>query len=330
MDQTLYARSDLDECTIVGHHHNLTLHVVAYLQVRIQSIPRMRSQLLQTESNTLLLVVEIQDNHVDLLIQFHNFVRIVYAAPRQVGNVDQTVYATQVDEYTIAGDVLDGTFQYLALLQLADDFLLLLLQLGLDESLVADNNILVLLIDFHNLEFHGLTHENIIVTNRFNVNLAAGQEGLDAKHVNNHTALSAALNESLNDFFILQSLVDTIPRTACTSLLVRENQLTLLVLLVLDVNLNCVTNLQVWIVAEFAGGNDTIALEADVDYNLALVHSNYGTVDHIVVTNFVQRAFVGLCLSLAALACVVVTIGVCFPIEVFQWSNISKICHTDN
>ncbi len=61
----------------------------------------MRSELLQTESDTLLLIVEIKDNNVELLIEFNHFLRIAYAAPRQVSDVNQTVYATQVDEYAV-------------------------------------------------------------------------------------------------------------------------------------------------------------------------------------------------------------------------------------
>ena len=113
MDQTLYARSDLNECSVVSHNNYLTLNVVTNLQVSIQSIPRMRSQLLQTQCDTLLLVIEVKDNNVDLLIQLNDFLGIVNAAPAEVCNVNKTVYATQVDEYTVRGDVLNGTLKYL-------------------------------------------------------------------------------------------------------------------------------------------------------------------------------------------------------------------------
>ena len=80
----------------------------------------------------------------------------------------------------------------------------------------------------------------------------------------------------------------------------REDELALLVLLVLNVHLNGVTYLQVGVVAEFAGRYDTIALEADVHHYLALVHCDYGAINHVVVTYLVQRASVGLFLCLAA------------------------------
>jgi len=131
----------------------------------------MRSQLLQTKSDTLLLVVEVEDNHVDLLVQVNDLFRMRNTAPRKVCDVDQTVYAAQVDEYAVRGDVLDSTFQYLTFFQFRDDIFLLLLKLGLDKSLVRNDNVLEFLVDLNDLEFHCLTNEYVVVADRFNIDL---------------------------------------------------------------------------------------------------------------------------------------------------------------
>ena len=220
MDQALYARSYLYERSVVGHHYHAAFHVVAHLQVGIQSVPRMRSELLQAECDTLLLLVEVEYHHVDLVVEVYYLVRIAYAAPRKVGDVNQSVYASQVYEYAIRSDVLDGSFQDLSLLQLADDFLALLLQLSLDESLVGDNHVAELLVDFHYLELHGLAHEDIVIPDGVYVDLATRQEGLYAKYVYDHATLGAALDVSLYNLLLFQSLVDTIPALAQASLLV--------------------------------------------------------------------------------------------------------------
>ena len=115
MDQTLYAGSDLNKCAVVGDNNNLTLNVVANFEVSIQGIPRMRSELLQAESNALLLVVEVEDNDINLLVELYNLVGIVYAAPRQVGDVDESVNTAEVNEYTVSSDVLNGTLEDLTL-----------------------------------------------------------------------------------------------------------------------------------------------------------------------------------------------------------------------
>ena len=45
----------------------------------------------------------------------------------------------------------------------------------------------------------------------------------------------------------------------------RKNELTALVLLVLNINLYLVTSLELWVVTEFRSRDDTIALVADVN-----------------------------------------------------------------
>ena len=56
---------------------------------------------------------------------------------------------SQVDEYAVRGDVLDSTLEYLAFFELGDDFAFLLLELGLDEGFVRNDNVLELGVDFH-------------------------------------------------------------------------------------------------------------------------------------------------------------------------------------
>ena len=97
MDQTLYARSNLDECTVIGHNDNLALDNVANLEVGIQRIPWVRSELLETKSDTLLLIIKVKNNNVDLLVKLNDLLRIAYAAPAEVCDMDKTVNTAQVD-----------------------------------------------------------------------------------------------------------------------------------------------------------------------------------------------------------------------------------------
>ena len=85
--------------------------------------------------------------------------------------MNQTVYAAQVDEDAVRGDILNGTLEYLSFFKLADDFFFLLFQFGFDKSLVRNNDILEFLVDFNDLEFHSLSYEYIVVADRFHVDL---------------------------------------------------------------------------------------------------------------------------------------------------------------
>ena len=327
MDETLHARSNLDECAVVGHDDDLALDLVANLEVGIQGIPGMGSELLQSEGDALLLLVEVEDDDVELLVELHNLLRIADAAPAEVCDVDETIDTTEVDEHTVGGDVLDSALEHLTLLQLGDDFFLLCLQLGLDEGLVADDDIAIFLIDLHDLELHRLANEDIVVADGLDINLAAGQECLDAKDVNNHATLGAALDVTLDDFLILQSGIDALPTLGGTCLLVGENELTLLVLLILDIHLYNVTDLQLGIVAELTDGDDAVALVADVHDYLTLVDANDRAIYDIVVIDACEALVISCLLLLTALRRLRCALLVAFPVEVVEGLNVLCFCH---
>ena len=117
VNQTFYAVSDLNECSVVCHNDNLTVHFVTNFEVSVELLPRMRSELFETESDAFLLFVEVKDNDVDLLVELNDFFRIGYAAPAQVSDVNKTIYATEVNEDAVVSDVLNHTFENLTFLE---------------------------------------------------------------------------------------------------------------------------------------------------------------------------------------------------------------------
>ncbi len=326
VDESFNTRSNLDEGSIVSHNDNLALHVVAHLQVLVECIPWVRSELLQAECNALLLVIEVEDNDIDLLVERNHLVRVADASPREVCDVDESVNTAQVDEYAVRSDVLDGSFENLTLFELADDFFLLCFQLSLDERLVGNDNVAELLVDLDDLELHRLAYEYVVVAYRMNVNLATRQEGFDTEDVDNHTALGAALDEALDNFVVVQSLVDALPALAQTSLLVAEYQLTFLVFLVLYIHLYGVAYLQIRIVTELRSRNDTIALVTDVDNNFLLVNADYLTFNNLMVSYFVEGFVVGFFKVFLARSygCAVLEL---FPVEVVQRLYVFKVRH---
>ena len=119
MDKTLNTWLNLYECAVVSDENYLTLNLVTYLEVCIECLPRVLAKLLETESDTLLRLIEVEDNDVDLLVESNNFLWVVDTSPREVCDVDKSVYATEVNEYTVTSDVLDCTLEYLTLLSCA-------------------------------------------------------------------------------------------------------------------------------------------------------------------------------------------------------------------
>ena len=330
VDQALYARSDLDERTVIGHDDHLALDLVADFEVGIERLPRVRGELFETQRDTLLGLVEVEDHDLELLIELHDLLGMVHTTPRQVGDVNQAVHAAQVDEHAVGGDVLDRTFEDLALFELRHDDLLLSLQLGLDERLVRNDHVAELLVDLHHFELHGLVYIYVVVANGLHVDLRTGQERLDAEHVDDHTALRAALDVTLDDFVLLQRFVDTVPRLELPGFLVRKGQLAVLVLGRLHVDFDLVAYLQVGVVAELRYGDDTLALIADIDDNLALVDTRYGSLDHFADVDVRKRLVV----SLGDLGFVlVVHAQVVFkgvPVEIFVCNYILYFFHCGN
>ena len=143
--------------------------------------------------------------------------------------MDKTVYATKVDEYTIRSDIFNGTFKDLTFFKFADDVFLLLFKFSFDKSFVRNNNVFEFVVDFNNFEIHSFVYVNIVVTDRFNVDLRSWKECFNTEYVNNHTAFSTTFDVTFNDFVVVKSLINAIPRLSATSFFVRKYKLTFFV-----------------------------------------------------------------------------------------------------
>ncbi len=316
VDKTFYAGSNLEECTVVSHNDNFAFNLVANLKVCVKCIPWMGMELFEAEGDTFFVVVEVEDNDVELLVESHNLAGVVYAAPREVGDVDKTIYATEVDEYAVRSDVLDGAFEYLTFFEFRDDFAFLLLELGFDKSLVRYNNVAELFVDFNDTEFHCLANEDIVVTDGLNVDLRTGEECLDAEDVNDHATFCAAFDVTLDDFVVFEGGVDTLPRAACACFLVRKDELTFAVFLILDENFHFVADLDVGVVAELAHGDNAVRFVVDVNHSLTFVEGDDGTFDYFFVFYGIERFLIGVLELFVRTLTFGVAMLVCFPIEI--------------
>ena len=271
MDETLDTGLDLHECTVVGDKDHLALDGVTDLEVGVEVVPRMGSKLLVAEGDPLLLRVELLDDHLDLLVEGDNLFGIVDPSPGKVGDVDETVNTAEIDEYTVVGDVLDGSFKDLSLLELADELSPALLLLCLEKSLVGYDDVAELLVDLDDLEVHCLVDISIVVADRLDVNLGTRKECLDSEYIDDHAALGAGLDEALDDLVVVASLIDTVPGLEGASLLVGKDQLTLSVLCGLYIDLNFVANFEVRVVTELRSRDDTFALVTYIYDNLSIL-----------------------------------------------------------
>lgn len=326
VDEAFDTGGDFYKCAVVGHNDNFAFDLIANFEIGVEGIPRMGLELLETEGDALLLVVKVENNDVEFLVELYDFGGVCNASPGEVGDVDKAVDAAQVDECAVADDVLDGAFEYLAFLELGDDFFLLSFEFGFDEGLVGYNDVFVFFVDFGHFEFHGLAHVHIVVADGLNVDLRSGEEGFDAEYVDNHAAFGAAFDKAFDDFVVGKCGADAFPSACCTSFLVGEDELTLLVFLVFDEYLYSVADFDVGVVAEFAHGDDAVALVADVNHCFALVQGDDGTFDYILVLDGVERFVIGTGEFLARFGAGGFAVFVGIPIEVFD-RGVFKFCH---
>ena len=163
-------------------------------------------------------------------------------SPAKICDVNQTVYATQVDEYTVRSDILNSSFKYLSFFEFGDNIFFLLFQFCFDESFVRNNDIFEFLVNFYHLEFHSFAHEYIVISNRFNIDLRTRQEGFDTEYINDHTAFGTAFDKPFNDFIVFKSRVNTIPRTGSTRFFVRKHQLAFFIFLTFNIHFDSVSD----------------------------------------------------------------------------------------
>ena len=186
------------------------------------------------------------------------------AGPGHVGDVKESVDAVEIEEGPEVGDVLDGSLDLVAGAHGAEELLAALTALGLDEFATAEDYVLAVLVELHDLEVVGVAHELGEILRGIDVHLGGGEEGLHAD-VDDQAALDDGLDSALDDAFGLEQLHDLGPVLALRSFLLGENDHSLVVFEALEENLDLVSDLDFVRIIEFGCGDHTLGLVADVD-----------------------------------------------------------------
>ena len=209
--QAFDAGFEFDERAVVGNVRDLAEQTGRLWVAAVHAHPWVVAHLLQTQRDTVLFGVELQDLGSDFLASSHHFGWVTHAAPCHVGDVQQAVDAAQVHERTVFGDVLDHALNDGAFLEGFHQLGALFAHGGFHHSAAAQHHVVALAVQLDDLEFHGLVFVRRQILDRTCIDQRTGQECADAVDQNGQTALDLAAGRASDEFAGFQGLFQAHP-----------------------------------------------------------------------------------------------------------------------
>src|SRR5690606_29933207 len=152
VDQALDAILDASERTEVGELRDRGLDQLPDLVGARNAAPRLRLGALDRQGDLALVGVDAEDVHVHFLANLEQFAWVADTAPAQLGEVNESVSAPNVDEGAKVADRGDATRADLALLELLDELLLHRVTPLLDGLPLRKDEAIAVPVDFNDLE----------------------------------------------------------------------------------------------------------------------------------------------------------------------------------
>jgi hypothetical protein len=208
--------------------------------------------------------------------------------PGQLGDVHQTVHATQVHEGTEVDDGGDDALADLPLLQLVEE-VGAHCGLGLFQPGAAgQDHVVAVLVQLDDLGFELLTDVGSQVADATHLDEGGGQEAAQPD-VEDEATLDDLDDGAGDDAVLFLDLLDVAPGALVLCALLGQDQAAFLVLLGEDQGLHGVPDLDhvcridIVLDGELAGGDDTLGLVADVQEDLVVVDLDDLTLNEVTV-----------------------------------------------
>ena len=269
VDEAFDALLELDERAVVGDREDAAADLGAD-RVALDGVePGVRRELLEAERDALLFLVELEDLDLDLVANVDEVAGVGETAPAHVGDVEQAVEAAHVDECAVVGEVLDDAGEDAALFEGGEGDRLLGVLLFLEDLLAGDDDVAALLVELDDADFDLGADVAVEVADGANLDLRAGQEGLDAD-VDGETTLDAGDDHALDGGLGVGGLFELVPHLVTQRLLVAD-EVAALRLLALDHHFDGVADLELGgavVVEHLLQRNESLGLEADIDHHV--------------------------------------------------------------
>ena len=283
VDQAFDARLEFHERAVIGDVGDAALQLRADRVLGGNAFPGIGLKLLHAEADALRLGIEAHDLDVDRLADVERFRGMVDAAPRDVGDVQQTIDATEVHERTVIGDVLHDTLQNLAFLEVGDEFAAGFRAALFEHRATRDDDVAAGAVHLQNLERLRRAHERANVAHRTDVDLAARQERDGAIEIDGETTLHTAEDHAGDALVVLELLFERGPRFFALRLLAAQHRFAVLVFHALEEHLDHIADLDFSLAGratELTQGHAAFGLQANINEGKFAVDTDNGAGEH--------------------------------------------------
>ena len=253
------------ERAVSNQLRDLAANAVAHRITSFDVFPRVVLKLLQTQGNPLLVAVHFQNHQIQRLANRHHLARVRQAAPRHVGDVQQSVHPVEVHEHTKVGDVLGNPGDLVARSDGIQELLALFGALGLDDFAAGKNDVFAVVVDLDDLELEHFANVLVEIFRWNDVHLAARQERFHA-HIDHQAAFDHRLDLAFDQSALLEDFDNLLPVLLVGGFFFRQDHHALVVFQFLEENLDFVADLDVFVL-KFVGGNSAFRLVTDIDQN---------------------------------------------------------------
>ncbi len=277
VDQAFDTIFQLHEGAVIGDVGNLALEACTNRITDVDAIPRVGTKLLHAERDTLGVRVDLDDLDFDFLTNFHNLRRMIDPLPAHVGDVQEAVDTTQVNERTIIGDVLDDTLADVALCHVGNDLCALFGTALFEDCATRDNNVAASTVQLEDLEWLDFAHQWANVANRADVHLATRKEGVHTAKVDREATFDAAGNSTFDGLFGVEAFFQFDPALFAAGLVTGQDSVAKGVFDAIKVDINDVASFRLLVFhREFFDRDAAFGLQTDINQHGVIVDTNDG------------------------------------------------------
>ena len=219
------------------------------------------------------------------------------AYPADVCDVEQTVYAADVNECTEVCESLNNTLDNCALFEAFEQLLFFSSSLILENFLVRKDESLLTLVNVNDLNFQSLTCKCVEIFNVLEGQLRSGDECVVTFELGEYAALDRLGNLASINLVLVQFFYELLPLSLVFNLLAGKSYITFAIVESDNFCTDFITGLEelceclIVIDSKVFFSDDTIRFIANVNANFVIRNLNYDAVNELSSPNFFECFF---------------------------------------